>query len=209
MAREERAKQQALAAAKKSAEEKAAAEKAAREAEKARRDAERKAAEETKAHEREVAEVKKKEKEEREAFVVSTEDRRLSGNFESNRGRLPMPITGGYRIVSGFGQHDVDGLKGVRLDNKGINIKGQPGAQARSIFDGEVCAVFNIGGVMGVMVRHGSYISVYTNLANVSVRRGQKVSTRQALGTINSEGILQFQLRKGAAPQNPSRWLAR
>lgn len=77
------------------------------------------------------------------------------------------------------------------------------------VFNGEVCAVFNIGGVMGVMVRHGSYISVYTNMASVSVHRGQKVSTRQMLGTVNSEGILQFQLRKGTAPQNPLRWLAR
>ena len=205
-----------------SAEEKKAAERAAREAEEARRAAERKAAEEAKVHEREVAEAKKKEKEERDresavassrseapVSVVSIEDRRLSGNFESNRGRLPMPIAGNYRIVSGFGQHDVEGLKGVRLDNKGVNVKGQSGATARSIFDGEVCAVFNIGGVMGVMVRHGSYISVYSNLASVSVRRGQKVSTRQALGTVGSEGILQFQLRKGTTPQNPMLWLSR
>lgn len=145
----------------------------------------------------------------RETFTVSTEDRRLSGNFESNRGRLPMPITGLYRIVSGFGQNAVDGLKGVRLDNKGINIRGQAGAQARSIFSGEVCAVFNIGGVMGVMVRHGSYISVYTNLSSVAVRRGQQVSARQALGAINSEGILHFELRRGSTPQNPARWLGR
>lgn len=208
-AREERAKQQALAAERKSAEEKRAAERAAREAEAARKAAERKAAEEAKAHEREVAEVKKKEREERESFTVSTVDRRLSGNFESNRGRLPMPITGGYRIVSGFGQHNVEGLKGVQFNNKGINIKGQAGAQARSIFDGEVCAVFSIGGAMGVMVRHGHYISVYTNLSSVSVRRGQQVSTRQALGTVGSEGILQFQLRNGTTPQNPTRWLSR
>lgn len=216
-AKEERAKQQALAAAKKSAEEKAAAEQAAREAERARQAAEQRAADEAKAHEREMAEAKKKEQEERESirkvekadFSVSTEDRRLSGNFESNRGKLPMPITGNYRIVSGFGQNSVDGLKGVHLDNKGMNIKGQSGAQARSIFDGEVCAVFDIRGVMGVMVRHGSYISVYSNLSAVSVRRGQKVSTRQALGTISSEGVLHFQLRKGSAAQNPARWLAR
>ena len=216
-AKEERAKQQALAAAKKSAEEKAAAEQAAREAERARQAAEQRAADEAKAHEREMAEAKKKEQEERESirkvekadFSVSTEDRRLSGNFESNRGKLPMPITGNYRIVSGFGQNSVDGLKGVHLDNKGMNIKGQSGAQARSIFDGEVCAVFDIRGVMGVMVRHGSYISVYSNLSAVSVRRGQKVSTRQTLGTISSEGILHFQLRKGSAAQNPARWLAR
>ena len=207
-AREERAKQQALAAERKSAEEKRAAERAAREAEAARKAAERKAAEEAKTHEREMAEVKKREHEERESFTVSSEDRRLSGTFESNRGRLPMPITGGYRIVSGFGNHNVEGLKGVTLNNKGITIKGQSGAQARSIFNGEVCAVFNIGGAMGVMVRHGRYISVYTNLSSVSVRQGQRVSPRQILGSVGSEGILQFQLRNGTAPQNPSRWLA-
>ena len=208
-AREERARQQALAAARKSAEEKAAAERAAREAERERREAERRAAEQAEAHEREVAEARREAKRERESFTVSTEDRRLSGNFESNRGRLPMPITGAYRIVSGFGQNSVEGLRGVQLNNKGINIKGQAGAQARCVFDGEVCAVFNIGGVMGVMVRHGSYISVYSNLSSVSVRRGQKVATRQILGTVNAERILQFQLRRGSAPQNPARWLSR
>ena len=62
---------------------------------------------------------------------------------------------------------------------------------------------------MGVMVRHGRYISVYTNLSSVSVRRGQHVSTRQTLGTVGSEGILQFQLRNGSTQQNPARWLAR
>lgn len=211
-AREERAKQQALAAARRSAEEKAAAERAARQAEQERRELEHRAAQEARAHENAVAEARKKEREtrdEQESFTVSSADRRLSGNFESNRGRLPMPITGGYRIVSGFGQNSVDGLRGVRLDSKGINIKGQSGAQARSVFDGDVCAVFNIGGVMGVMVRHGSYISVYTNLSSVSVRRGQKVSTRQILGSVNADGILHFQLRKGSAAQNPARWLGR
>lgn len=211
-AREERAKQQALAAARRSAEEKAAAERAARQAEQERRELEHRAAQEARAHENAVAEARKKERESRdehESFTVSSDDRRLSGNFESNRGRLPMPITGGYRIVNGFGQNTVDGLKGVRLDSKGINIKGQSGAQARSVFDGDVCAVFNIGGVMGVMVRHGGYISVYTNLSSVSVRRGQKVSTRQILGSVNADGILHFQLRKGSAAQNPARWLGR
>jgi septal ring factor EnvC (AmiA/AmiB activator) len=211
-AREERAKQQALAAARRSAEEKAAAERAARQAEQERRELEHRAAQEARAHENAVAEARKKEREtrdEQESFTVSSVDRRLSGNFESNRGRLPMPITGGYRIVSGFGQNSVDGLRGVRLDSKGINIKGQSGAQARSVFDGDVCAVFNIGGVMGVMVRHGGYISVYTNLSSVSVRRGQKVSTRQILGSVNADGILHFQLRKGSAAQNPARWLGR
>jgi len=152
----------------------------------------------------ETVEVKKPRE---EVYTISSEDRRLSSNFESNRGRLPMPITGPYRIVSHFGQYNVEGLHNVRLDNKGINIKGQSGAQARSIFDGEVCYVFTLGGSMGVMVRHGSYISIYCNLSSVSVSRGQHVSTRQVLGTVGAEHILQFQLRKEINKLNPEVWL--
>ena len=206
-AREERAKAEARAAARKSAEEKAAAEREAREAETARREAERQAAADAKVREKEIAEVKQEPKQ--ESYFVSTEDQRISGSFESNKGRLPMPITGPYRIVSHFGQYNVEGLKNVTLDNKGINIKGQPGAQARSIFDGEVSAVFGIGGIMGVMIRHGSYISVYCNLSSVSVRKGQNVSTRQALGTLGSENILQVQLGNQVAKLNPESWLGR
>jgi septal ring factor EnvC (AmiA/AmiB activator) len=103
----------------------------------------------------------------------------------------------------------VEGLKNVRLDNKGINILGSPGAQARAIFNGEVSAVFAFGGTSVVMVRHGSYISVYCNLRSVSVSRGQKVSTRQALGTLGSDNILQFQLRRETAKLNPEVWLGR
>lgn len=208
-AREEKAKAAARAAAQKSAQEKAAAERAAREAEKARREAERKAQAEAETHKKEMAEAKRKAKAEEESFTVSTEDRRLSGNFEGNKGRLPMPITGPYKIVTHFGQYNVAGLKGVRLDSKGINIKGQAGARARSIFDGVVCYVFSLGGSMGVMVRHGSYISVYTNLSSVSVSRGQHVTTRQVLGTVGSENVLQFQLRKEIAKLNPESWLGR
>ena len=208
-AREEKAKAAARAAAQKSAQEKAAAERAAREAEKARREAERKAQTEAETHKKEMVEANRKAKAEEESFTVSTEDRRLSGSFESNKGRLPMPITGPYKIVTRFGQYNVAGLKGIRLDSKGINIKGQAGARARSIFDGVVCYVFNLGGSMGVMVRHGSYISVYTNLSSVSVSRGQRVATRQVLGTVGSENILQFQLRKEIAKLNPESWLGR
>ena len=208
-AREERAKAEARAAARKSAEEKRAAERAARKAEEARRAEERKAAAAAKARERELAAAKKKAREE-SSYTVSSEDRRLSGNFESNRGRLPMPITGGYQIVNRFGQYAVEGLKGhVTLDNKGINIKGQPGAQARSVFDGKVTTVFNYAGSWVVIVSHGTYLSVYTNLASISVSSGQQVSTRQTLGRIASDGIMQFQLRRGSTPLNPLSWLSR
>ena len=186
-AREEAAKAKALAA--KSKKEKEDAERSVREAEENR-----------KAEERRV---------ERAPLTMPSEDVRISGNFESNRGRLPMPITGPYRVVSHFGQYNVEGLHGVTLDNKGINIRGEQGAQARSIFDGEVSAVFSFGGTMVVMVRHGSYISVYCNLSSVSVHRGQKVSTRQILGRVAGDNILQFQLRRETAKLNPESWLGR
>ena len=202
--REERARQEAMAAKNKQARE--AAERKAREAEEARLAAEKKAETEAREHAREVATARK----EAEAVLnAPTEDMRISGSFESNRGRLPIPITGGYRIVSHFGQYNVEGLHNVTLDNKGINIQGSAGAQARSIFDGEVSAVFSFGGTMVVMVRHGSYISVYCNLANVSVHRGQKVATRQTLGRVGQDNILQFQLRKETAKLNPETWLGR
>ncbi len=206
-AREEKAKAEARAAARKNAEEKAAAERAAAEAERARLAAERKAAADAKAHEKEVAEARKSEA---AVYTVSSEDRMLSGNFESNRGRLPMPIAGGYRIVNHFGTNHVTDVKGhVTLDKKGIDIKGQPGAAVRCVFDGEVSAVFSYAGTTVVIVRHGSYLSVYCDLASVNVSRGQKVSTRQTLGRVGAEGLMQFQLRKGSAKLNPEGWLAR
>ena len=201
----EKAKAEARAARNKKAREEA--ERQAREAEAARLAAERRAETEAREHAKEVAEAKKNV--ESLDYSISSDDRRISGNFESNRGRLPMPITGPYRIVSHFGQYNVEGLSNVTLDNKGINIKGHPGAQARSIFDGEVSAVFSFGGTMVVMVRHGSYISVYCNLASVNVHKGQRVSTRQALGRVGQDDILQFQLRRETAKLNPESWLGR
>ena len=186
-AREEKAKAEALAA--KSKKEKEEADRRLREAEKNR-----------------IAEERKVET---APMTAPSEDIRISGNFESNRGRLPMPITGSYRIVSHFGQYNVEGLHNVTLDNKGINIKGESGAMARSIFDGEVSRVFSFGGTMVVMVRHGSYISVYCNLSSVSVSRGQRVSTRQVIGSVGQDNILQFQLRRETAKLNPEHWLGR
>ncbi len=206
--REARLKAEAAKAAaeKRDAEARRKAEQAARNAEAEREAAERKAAVDKKRHEQEVAKAKK---DDEVAATVSSEDRALSRNFESNKGRLPMPITGGYRIVSHFGQYNVEGLKNVQLDNKGINIQGSSGACARAIFNGEVSAVFGFGGTKVVMVRHGSYISVYCNLRSVSVHLGQQVSTRQTLGVVGADNILQFQLRKGFSKLNPEAWLGR
>lgn len=145
------------------------------------------------------------------------EDRTLSGNFRSNRGRLPIPITGSYAVTSRYGEYAVEGLSGVRLENKGINLTGRKGAQARSVFGGEVSAVAGFDGQYIVIIRHGGYFTVYSNLASVAVRQGQKVSTRQTIGRVatdaNGNCTLQFQLRqksgKSSVTVNPLPWLAR
>lgn len=146
-------------------------------------------------------------------FKVGSEDRRLSGVFEQNKGKLPIPITGAYMIVGHYGQYQVDGLRNVRLDNKGVDIRGKQGAQARSIFNGEVSAIFQYNGLSNVLIRHGNYISVYCNLQSVLVRKGSKVNTRDVIGQVHTdkEGntILHFQLRKETAKLNPEIWLQR
>lgn len=198
--------EKAARAAAEQANRQARAEQAAREAEADRRAAELKAKTDEARNRKELASARR---EANDAATLSTVDRMLSGGFEANRGRLPMPITGTYKIVSHFGQYNVQGLSGVTLDNKGINLLGKPGCVARSIYDGEVSAVFGYGGMWNVLVRHGAYISVYCNLKSVSVHKGQKVSTRQALGAVGADNILQFQLRKETVKLNPEAWLAR
>lgn len=203
---ESRKKAAAETASRAAVAERTRAEQAAREAQAQRVAAERKAAVDD-ARQKKIIAAATKEADDVQKF--STVDRMMNGGFEANRGRLPMPITGGYRVVSHFGQYNVEGLNGVTLDNKGINIKGSSGCMARSIYDGEVSAVFGYSGSMVVMVRHGAYISVYCNLRSVCVSRGQKVSTRQALGSVGTDNILQFQLRKETSKLNPEAWLGR
>lgn len=138
-------------------------------------------------------------------------DSKLSTNFANNKGRLPMPITGSYSVIGHYGTYNVSGLKNVTLDNKGIDIRGQQGAMARSVFDGEVSSVFQYGATYIVMVRHGSYISVYSGLSSVSVSKGMKVSVRQTLGKVGTDSdgriTLHFQLRRESARLNPEQWV--
>ena len=144
-------------------------------------------------------------------FRMNSEDRQLSGTFESNKGRLPMPITGPYVIVGRYGQYAV--TKNVRLDNKGIDIRGKEGAKARAVFDGEVSAIFKYNGLSNVLVRHGNYISVYCNLSSVSVAKGSKVKAREEIGVVHKDAsgnaVLHFQLRKETTKLTPELWLGR
>lgn len=150
-----------------------------------------------------------------DTYTMSKADRELSGNFAANRGKLPMPISGAYIITSHYGQYAVEGLRNVKLDNKGIDIQGKPGAQARAIFDGKVAAVFQLNGLFNVLIRHGNYISVYCNLSSASVKIGDSVKTKQSIGQVFSDGtdngrtVLHFQLRREKEKLNPEPWLNR
>lgn len=137
-------------------------------------------------------------------------DRQLSQSFAANRGRLPAPITGGYAITSRFGSYAVEGLRGVQLDNKGVNLTSRSGASARAVFNGEVSTIFFHGGMYNIILRHGSYMTVYCNLSSVSVGRGQQVHTGQTLGAVAPDGnggyTLHFELRQEMSKLNPEGW---
>lgn len=199
---ERKAKEAQQQAEKKAAAEKALAYQQAREAEANRIAAERKAAADKERAAREAEAARKANTADNN---LTNADRAMTGSFANNRGRLPMPMAG--KIVTHFGQYNVAGMSNIRLNSNGINIKGAAGSPVRSVFMGEVSGIFNAGGSTIVMVRHGIYISVYCNLANVSVHRGQNVGTGQTLGTVNSTGVLHFQLRKETAKLNPEQWI--
>lgn len=137
----------------------------------------------------------------------------LSSNFEQNRGKFPVPISTSYIVVSRFGQYNVEGMRNVTLDNKGIDIQGQRGAKAKAIFNGEVTAVFQLNGLFNILIRHGKYISVYCNLSSTRVKQGDPISTGQELGDIytdtanDNRTILHFQLRREREKLNPAQWL--
>ena len=142
------------------------------------------------------------------------EDVKLSGSFESNKGKLPMPITGAYLVVGEYGVQNVAGMKDVKQNNLGIDIQGQEGAQARAVFDGTVSSIFQQGkGQIGVLIRHGSYISVYCNLSETRLKKGDKVKTSDIVGNVQTSDdgtpVLHFQLHKESTRLNPSDWLRR
>ena len=156
----------------------------------------------------------KEEKERNKQQQMPQEDIKLSGSFESNKGKLPIPITGPYLIVGEYGVQNVAGMKDVKQNNLGIDIQGQDGAQARAVFDGTVSSIFQQGkGQIGVLIRHGSYISVYCNLSETRLKKGDKVKTSDIVGNIQTSEdgtpILHFQLHKESTRLNPSDWLRR
>ena len=142
----------------------------------------------------------------------TAEEVALTGGFASNKGRLPSPLDKGALIFS-FGEHPHAEFQNIKIKNNGIDLLSTPGAQAKVVFDGEVSSVMFIANLNYiVIVRHGDYLTVYSNLQDVSVKKGDKVKTRQSLGTVfteqgESKSRLHFELWQGTNVLNPANWV--
>ncbi len=131
-------------------------------------------------------------------------------NFERNKGRLPWPIDGG-RVKGEFGRHLIEGTK-LEEDNEGMFFATQIGASVKAVAEGEVSAVFDLGDVQAVLVKHGKYYTTYANLESVNVKRGDEVKAGSLLGKVaanmSGEGEFQFQVTNERRQYlNPRGWL--
>jgi murein hydrolase activator len=145
--------------------------------------------------------------------VLTPEEKILSDNFINNKGKMPWPVLSGV-ISDYFGEHDHPVLEGIKVKNNGIDLSTEKGAAARVIFKGTVSNIVSItASNTAVIIRHGDYFTVYSNLQNVSVQKGDNVATKQNIGTIytdpqENKTELHFELWQGKTLQNPTDWLA-
>lgn len=167
-----------------------------------------------KALERVIAnEIRKSKKKNRsKTWKLTPEAKALSTKFETNKGKLPWPVTNGV-ITEKFGVHAHPVLRTIKVKNNGVSISTEKDAIARAVFKGEVSGVIVINGAgKAIIIRHGNYFTVYGNLSETFVSNGDKVETKQSIGKVNSDQgktVIQFEIRKGqeAEPMNPSYWL--
>lgn len=145
--------------------------------------------------------------------TLTKEQKLLAGGFEANKGRLPWPVEKG--IISGhFGKQQHPVYSQVTMDNKGIYLQTTAGSKARAVYKGEVTSCFMIANTYAVIIQHGNYRTVYSNLSKLNVKQGDKVDTKQAIGTIFTDAEqdqkteLYFQIYKDRDILNPELWIA-
>jgi len=141
-------------------------------------------------------------------LMLTPTDEALASNFEGNKGKLYWPVEKGY-ISDHFGTHPHPLAPKVMIDQKGVDIQTTANASVRAVFEGTVSNVFSVSGSRQiVLIEHGNYYTVYNNLSNVSVKKGQKVSTREVIGNAanNDEDIptVNFQIWKSSGKGNPA-----
>lgn len=147
------------------------------------------------------------------AITLTPEEKTLNTSFVNNKGKLPWPVAKGAKVGE-YGNYPHPDVPSVMIDNHGIDIMVESGSPARAVFEGVVSAVMPIMGTKVVMIRHGEYITVYQNLASTNVKVGDKVSTKQTIGTVAKSASsntyeLHFEIWKNDHYVNPNEWLAR
>jgi septal ring factor EnvC (AmiA/AmiB activator) len=144
---------------------------------------------------------------------LTPESKIIADNFKANRGRLPFPVEKGF-VSLGFGDQPHPVHKTLTIHNSGVEITTEQGANARAVFDGEVTSVIVLSPVnKAVMIQHGDYFTVYQNLSSVNVGKGDKVSRKQAIGRVRTNGetgktVLKFLILQNTTYNNPSSWLS-
>lgn len=147
-------------------------------------------------------------------FPMTPEAIKLSNSFASNKGKLPWPVLQGV-ITARFGKHPHPVLREITINNNGIDISTTKGSKSRALFDGEVSSVAIIPGEgKVVMVRHGEYLSVYSYMSDVYVKKGDKITTKQELGLLvndagKSKTKIHLEIWKGMTKLNPEYWIYR
>lgn len=147
-------------------------------------------------------------------FSLTPEEKLLSDNFLNNRGKLPWPLEQAI-VSSTFGEHPHPVLKNVKTRNNGIDLLTETGAEARAVFSGVVTRVMNVPNNNNVVIiRHGEFLTVYSNLDQVYVKINEKVTLKQKIGKVftnktDSKTELHFELWQSKTLLNPEEWLAR
>lgn len=138
----------------------------------------------------------------------------LSGRFDQNKGLLPYPVRGGV-IVDRYGVHPHATQKGLMVNNKGVNIASGSGAEVRAVFEGDITQIVFVQGLNNtVIIRHGNYLTTYSNVASVNVKTGDKVTLNQVIGRLSNSDdsddcVLHFEIWKETENLNPEQWLRR
>ena len=147
-------------------------------------------------------------------MMLTPVEKQLSTNFALNKGKLPWPSEKGL-IINSFGEHNHPVLKYVKVKNNGVDIATEQGASVRSVFSGKISRVMSFPNLNKVVIiRHGEYLTVYSNLDEVSVQDGQEIKTKQIIGKVHTnqedhKSEYHFEIWLGKEIQDPELWLAR
>lgn len=148
-----------------------------------------------------------------DAMPMTPQEQALSKDFANNRGKLPWPVVRGH-VISQFGKHEHPAIKGVMIENNGLDIKSEAGAEARALFSGTVVSVFSLPTTHNcVIVKHGEYFTVYSNLESVTVKPNQTLTVKQPIGKLHTDKTedltkVHIEIWKGKEKMDPELWLA-